>query len=124
MVALQITLHTLRAKHAAVERKLLPWLEADDAVVAHLELNTALLAAEAAMSFDQRLADGLRFFLPAARRCVIQMRPELTAVSAFDGCGRLATGFSFKLSWARGKRSCAYRPDTIPASCPLGRRHV
>src|SRR4029453_16120159 len=36
MRALQVALDSLRAEHAAVERELLPGLEADDLVVAHL----------------------------------------------------------------------------------------
>src|SRR6185503_6198654 len=55
MVRLQITLHAFWAKHAAVERKLFPGLEADHAVFAHLELNAALLAAEAAVGLDQSI---------------------------------------------------------------------
>ncbi len=51
--ALEITLHAFRAQHAAVERELLPRLEADDLVVADLELDAALLAAEAAVRLDQ-----------------------------------------------------------------------
>ena len=53
MRALQVTLHALWTEHAAIEGKFLPWLEADNLVVLHLELNAALLAAEAAMGLDQ-----------------------------------------------------------------------
>ena len=52
---LQVALDALRAQHAAIERKLLPRLEADDLVVAHLQLNPALLSAEAAVGLDQAL---------------------------------------------------------------------
>src|SRR6185295_4496557 len=47
VAALHVPLHALGTEHAAVEGKLLPRLEADDAVVAHLELDAALLAGEA-----------------------------------------------------------------------------
>ncbi len=63
MVALQVALDALGAKHAAVERKLLPRLEPGHAVVADLELNAALLAAEAAMGLHQLLALFARFSL-------------------------------------------------------------
>ena len=53
MRALQVALHALRAEHAAVERKVLPRLEADDLVVPNLELDPALLAAEAAVGLDE-----------------------------------------------------------------------
>ena len=53
MVALQIALDALGTEHAAVERELLPRLEADHAVLADLELNAALLAAEAAVRLHQ-----------------------------------------------------------------------
>ena len=53
MRALQISLHALGTEHAAVERKLLPRLKADHLVVLHLELDAALLAAEAAVRFDE-----------------------------------------------------------------------
>ena len=61
-------------EHAAVERELLPRLEADDLIVADLELNTALLAAEAAMRLHQPLRlDTGREPHPRHRR---QVRPE------------------------------------------------
>src|SRR5688500_7406934 len=55
MLPLQVALDALRAQHAAIERELLPRLEADHLVVAHLELDAALLAAEAAMRLHQPL---------------------------------------------------------------------
>ena len=76
MVALHVALDAFGAKHAAVERKLLPWLEARHAVVADLELNAALLAAEAAVGLYELLALFARLTLPAARRSVIQMGTE------------------------------------------------
>jgi hypothetical protein len=53
MPALHVALHTLRTKHSVVEGKFLPRLEPDHVVAANLELNAALLAAEAAMRFHQ-----------------------------------------------------------------------
>src|SRR5215467_2843129 len=53
MRALEVALHAFGTQHAAVERKVFPRLEADHLVVAHLELNAALLTAETAMSLDQ-----------------------------------------------------------------------
>src|SRR5262249_18043151 len=76
MIILQIALHALRTKHAAVEWKLFPRLESDHLVLAHLELDSALLAAKAAVSFHQRKRmAGFRF--PAAGGRVVQMRPIL-----------------------------------------------
>src|SRR5690606_28852799 len=51
--ALEVALDALRAEHAAIERKLVPGLEADDLVVLDLQLDAALLPAEAAMRLDQ-----------------------------------------------------------------------
>ena len=74
MRALQIALHALRAQHAAVERKLLPRLEPNHLVVAHLELDAALLAAEAAVRLDQPVRlDAGRQPRAGHRR---QVRPE------------------------------------------------
>ena len=52
MAALQVALHALRAEHPLVEREVVPRLEADDQVVFDLELDAALLAAEAAVRRD------------------------------------------------------------------------
>ena len=70
MVRLQIALHAFRAEHSAIERELLPRLEADDLVVADLQLNAALLSAEAAMRLYQTFRRIPRFILPATRWCV------------------------------------------------------
>ena len=51
--ALQVAADALGAEHALVEREVLPRLEADDLVVLDLELDAALLAAEAAVRLDQ-----------------------------------------------------------------------
>src|SRR5262245_53333776 len=55
MRTLQVTLHALRAEHAPVEWKIFPRLEADHFVVADLELDAALLPAEAAVRLDEPL---------------------------------------------------------------------
>ena len=60
MGALQVALHALRAEHARVERELLPGLEADDLVVAHLQLDAALHAAEPAVRLDQLVGSDAR----------------------------------------------------------------
>ena len=53
MRALQVAFHTLGTEHAAIEREILPRLEANHLVVADLELNPALLPAEAAMRLHE-----------------------------------------------------------------------
>jgi hypothetical protein len=55
MRPLEIPLHAFRTKHAAIERKILPRLEADHLVVPDFELDSTLLAAKAAMGFHQPL---------------------------------------------------------------------
>src|SRR5439155_588473 len=51
--ALQVALDALGAEHAAVEGEVLPRLEADDLIALHLQLDAALLAAEAAVRLHQ-----------------------------------------------------------------------
>ena len=75
MAALQVALHALWAEHPAVERELLPGLEADHLVVAHLELDAALLAAEAAVRLDQPVRRLRATRSPAAGRLVVEVRP-------------------------------------------------
>ena len=71
MRALQVALDALGTEHAAIERELVPRLEADDVVTTDLELYAALLTAKAAVGLDQlfRLvargaADGRREMRP------------------------------------------------------------
>ena len=52
VAALEVPLDALRAELALVERELVPRLEADDLVVTDLELDPALLPAEAAVGVD------------------------------------------------------------------------
>jgi hypothetical protein len=63
--ALQVALDALGAQLALVEREVVPGLEADDRVVGDLELDPALLAAEAAVGVDD-LVD-LDVAVPASR---------------------------------------------------------
>ena len=58
MAALHVALYALWAKHALVERKIFPGLETDDLVVSNLQLDAALLSAEAAMGLYQLVAIG------------------------------------------------------------------
>ncbi len=55
MRALQVALDALGTEHPAIERELVPRLETDDPIVLDLELDAALLAAEAAMRLDQAI---------------------------------------------------------------------
>src|SRR6185295_8005910 len=73
---LEIALDALRAEHPAVERELLPGLEAHDLVVADLELDAALLAAEAAVRLHQPVGRTGRLLRPAPGRSVVEVRPE------------------------------------------------
>src|SRR6188474_2598832 len=53
--ALKVPLHTFRAEHPSVERKLLPRLESDHFVPANLELDATLLPTETAVGLDEAL---------------------------------------------------------------------
>ena len=55
MASLEVALHALRAQLPFVEGELVPGLEPDDLVVAHLQLDAALLPAEAAVGVDELL---------------------------------------------------------------------
>src|SRR5690348_9670335 len=77
MVVLQIPLHAFRAKHAPIEREVLPRLESDHAIITYLQLNAALLPAKAAVRFHQPVWHCPRLFRPSAFRHVVQVRPEL-----------------------------------------------
>src|SRR5688572_32802936 len=58
MRSLQVAFHSLGTKHALIEGKLLPRLEADHLVVLDFELNAALLAAKTAMRLDKAIGHG------------------------------------------------------------------
>ena len=66
VAALQVALHALGAELALVEREVVPGLEADDLVVVDLQLDAALLAAEAAVGLDDPV--DLEPGVPAAGR--------------------------------------------------------
>src|SRR6185312_2646702 len=55
MALLQITLHAFWAEHPAIEREVVPRLDPDDRVVLDLQLHAALLPAETAMRFHERV---------------------------------------------------------------------
>ena len=118
MVALEIALHPFWAKHAAVKWELLPRLEPDHAIVANLQLDSALLSAKAAMCFHQILCGVDRFVVPTAGWFVIQMWPELF----FEDLLRdrsLSHSLPLSTSIAREILTCACRLDTVPANSPL-----
>ena len=75
MLVLHVALHALGAELPLVEGELLPRLEADDLLVLHLELDAALLAAEAAVCRHDPV--GLAARGPAAGRLPVEMRAEL-----------------------------------------------
>src|SRR5262245_6587053 len=72
MAALEVALHPFGAQLALVEGELVPRLETHHGVVACLELDPALLAAEAAVGVDD--AVGLDAGVPAAGRGPVQVR--------------------------------------------------
>ena len=72
VAALEVALHALGAQLALVEGELVPGLEADHGVVADLELDPALLAAEAAVGADHVV--GLDTGVPAAGRGPVEVR--------------------------------------------------
>src|SRR5215472_19048943 len=75
MLILHVALDTFRTELTLVERKVLPGLETDNLVIAHTQLNAALLAAEAAMGLYLRFV--LAHLLPPARRYAVQRWSEL-----------------------------------------------
>src|SRR5947209_9313214 len=75
MLVLHVALDPLGAETALIERKFFPGLKADHPVVFHLELNAALLPAEAAVRLDDMVR--FNFRVPAARGNPVQSRPEL-----------------------------------------------
>src|SRR5262245_3449977 len=74
MRALRVAANALGAQHAAVEGELFPRLEADDLVALHLELDAALLAAEATVRLHQPVGIDRRVDALAGR--VRPVRPE------------------------------------------------
>ena len=122
MRALQVALDALRAEHAAVERKVFPRLEADDLVVLDLELDAALLAAEAAVRLDQAVR--LDAASSSARRPSIdrQMRAELVSMIAADRrAGFVAIGSSASLELARRRHNAPLRQAEAARAGSAGR---
>src|SRR5215467_10936678 len=76
MLVLQIALHTLGTEPPLIEGKVLPRLEPDDFVVFHFELDSALLAAKAAVGLHHPV--GLDLSVPAQRGSTVQRGAELT----------------------------------------------
>ncbi len=74
MSPLKVAFDTLRTKHASVEGKVVPRLEARDDVVLDLELNAALLTAEAAVRLDKPVWLGVGGQSHGAG--TVQVRPE------------------------------------------------
>src|SRR5262249_26378565 len=89
VLVLHVALDALRAELAAVERELLPGLEADDLLVLDAKLDPALLPAETAMGLDLaiRLADRR----PAAGGHLVTVWPERID-DLFDGDGERGHG--------------------------------
>ena len=55
MFVLHVAFYAFGTEFAAIERKILPRLKANNLVVLYTELNSALLPAKAAMGFDELL---------------------------------------------------------------------
>src|SRR5689334_17373391 len=99
MAALEVALDAFGAEHAAIERELLPGLEADDVIFADAELDPALLPAEAAVGLDELRPGGARL-VPSARRLEIETRAE----ALLEGRGRRG-----KFSHGRPRESAVER---------------
>ena len=123
MLVLHVALHALGAELALVERELFPRLEADDLFVLDLELDAALLAAEAAV----RLHDPVRFAVgrpsrPRGRGWDADRTAATSAGSDVGSCAIRHLGSRGHPGSARG--SCAGTADRRPGSgraCPLSR---
>ncbi len=117
MRALQVALHALRTQHAAVEREVLPRLEADHLVVADLELNPALLAAEAAMRLHQPI--GLDAGRQADAGHLGQVRSEL-----LDDAKGIGRNFCHGYPASPSSPAFRYRRHNAPCARPKrARRH-
>ncbi len=55
VLVLHVALYAFGAELAAIERKILPWLKPDDLVLAHAQLDSALLATKTTMRLHQLL---------------------------------------------------------------------
>jgi hypothetical protein len=72
VAALQVALDALRAELALVEREVVPGLEADHLVVVDLQLDAALLTAEAAVRVDDAIDLDAR--VPSTGRRLVEVR--------------------------------------------------
>src|SRR5688500_6265300 len=125
MRPLQIALDALRAEHAAIEWKVFPGFEADHFVVADLELDATLLAAEATVRLDEPLWLHTRGERRSCRRR--QVRPEarddlpLACGKRRHGQPSLSTG---GLGPAGISRALRWRCHNAPCDKPKSaRRH-
>src|SRR5262245_56735604 len=75
MCALHVTRYALRAQHASIEREFLPGFEADDLVIANLQLNSTRLTAKTTMRLYKFVRGILGLALPASWRFKLQMGP-------------------------------------------------
>ncbi len=91
MRALQVALYTLGTEHAPIEGEVLPRLKANHLVLADLELNPALLPAEAAMGLHESIG------LDAGRQAHTGHRGEVRAKLVDDAKG-IGRNFSHVLT--------------------------
>src|SRR6185503_19290015 len=114
MRALEVTAHALGTEHPAVEGEVFPRLEADHLLVAYLELDAALLAAEAAVRLHQPVRRMARVLLePAGRRVVAVRAPARRQLVGRSG--KLSQGVPPSGGAGRWPGSCACTPGTAPA---------
>src|SRR4029079_19836647 len=104
MLVLQVPFDALGAELAAVEGEVLPGFEPDDLVLLDLELNAALLAAEATVGLDDPI--GLPGGLPSSRGHNIHVRSEL--------CNQVR----------QRKGRPGHQPFTSAALCPPASRQI
>ena len=120
VVALEVALHALGAELALVEGEFLPGLEADDLVVLHLELDAALLAAEAAVGLHDLVRRGVGE--PTAGRGEVQVGAELGAELVLGKGERahenLRTSCWWNQGWARHAQGSWQRDRRPPADVP------
>src|ERR1044072_5873926 len=119
MAVLHVALDALGAEHPLVEREVLPGLEADHLVVPHLELDPALLAAEAAVRLDQRVRRPRGLVAPAAGRLALGVRP-VSVDQGVDGARDSSHARPRGFAVVRWQWSAACTRDTGPASAPPG----
>src|SRR4026208_1593315 len=119
MGALGLAPHAPRAHRSLVEGEPLPGLEPDRLVVAHLELDAALLAAEAAMGLDQPVRWIAGLLLVAAGRGVGRVRavPRHRLVVGEWRLSQRAPLVRRAAAAGRWRATPVCRPGRGPASC-------